>query len=311
MNRQMLKSKIHRATVTEARVDYVGSITIDSELMDLADITPYEKVLVADIDNGARLETYAIEGPPGSGVVCMNGAAARLVEQGDKVIIMTFASYEDSEARIAPPAGGVRRRQQPAGLRKGRLRVTSDPAAASDRAALSAVFERVIATALSEDLGPAGAEADITTVSTVPADTLGEGVVTAKHPGVVAGLEALSATFNQMDARVTVDLDVQDGATVESGDKLATVRGPARAILTGERTALNLLGHLSGIATLASAFVRRAPSAKIVETRKTLPGLRALEKYAVTCGGASNHRFSLVGRRPDQGQPHRGRRRRG
>jgi aspartate 1-decarboxylase len=103
MNRQMLKSKIHRATVTEARVEYIGSITIDSELMELADITPYEKVLVADIDNGARLETYAIEGPSGSGVVCMNGAAARLVEQGDKVIIMTFASYEDSEARNHRP----------------------------------------------------------------------------------------------------------------------------------------------------------------------------------------------------------------
>jgi aspartate 1-decarboxylase len=103
MIRQMLKSKIHRATVTEARVDYVGSITIDSELMDLADITPYEKVLVADIDNGARLETYAIEGPPGSGVICMNGAAARLVERGDKVIIMTFANYDDAEARSHRP----------------------------------------------------------------------------------------------------------------------------------------------------------------------------------------------------------------
>jgi aspartate 1-decarboxylase len=99
----MLKSKIHRATVTEARVDYIGSITIDSELMELADITPYEKVLVADIDNGARLETYAIEGPPGSGVVCMNGAAARLVEQGDKVIIMTFAAYDNDEAREHRP----------------------------------------------------------------------------------------------------------------------------------------------------------------------------------------------------------------
>ena len=99
MIRHMLKSKIHRATVTEARVDYVGSITIDAELMDLADIVPYEKVLVADCDNGVRLETYAIKGAPGSGVVCMNGAAARLVEKGDKVIIMTFAEYDDAEAK--------------------------------------------------------------------------------------------------------------------------------------------------------------------------------------------------------------------
>ncbi len=103
MIRHMLKSKIHRATVTEARVDYVGSITIDADLMDRADIVPYEKVLVADCDNGERLETYAIKGAPGSGVVCMNGAAARLVEKGDKVIIMTFADYDDDEARSYRP----------------------------------------------------------------------------------------------------------------------------------------------------------------------------------------------------------------
>ena len=103
MTRYLLKSKIHRATVTEARVDYVGSITIDADLMDRADIIPYEKVLVADVDNGVRLETYAIEGPPGSGVVCMNGAAARLIEKSHKVIIMSFASYDDAEARSHRP----------------------------------------------------------------------------------------------------------------------------------------------------------------------------------------------------------------
>lgn len=103
MTRYLLKSKIHRATVTEARVDYVGSITIDSELMDRADILPYEKVLVADVDNGVRLETYAIEGPAGSGVVCMNGAAAKLVDKGHKIIIMSFAEYEDAEARTHRP----------------------------------------------------------------------------------------------------------------------------------------------------------------------------------------------------------------
>ncbi len=293
MVREMLKSKIHRATVTEARVEYVGSITIDSELMELADITPYEKVLVADIDNGARLETYAIEGPPGSGVVCMNGAAARLVEKGDKVIIMTFASYEDSRGAHAPSARHLRRRRQSPRSRKGRLRLSSDAAPGSDRAALTTALDRVIATALVEDLGSMGAEADITTVSTVPADTLSEGTVIAKQHGVIAGLEALSVAFGQLDDRVEVELLKRDGNIVQPGDKLATVRGPARAILAGERTALNLLSHLSGIATLANAFVQRAPEAKIVETRKTLPGLRALEKYAVTCGGATNHRFSL------------------
>jgi aspartate 1-decarboxylase len=101
--RQLLKSKIHHATITEANVEYVGSITIDPELMDLADIVPYEKVLIADIDNGARLETYAIEGPRGSNLVCMNGAAALLVEKGHRVIIMSFASYDDVEAKTHRP----------------------------------------------------------------------------------------------------------------------------------------------------------------------------------------------------------------
>jgi aspartate 1-decarboxylase len=103
MIRQLLKSKIHRATVTEARIDYVGSITIDRELMELADIVEYEKVLVADIDNGARLETYAIEGAPGSGAMCMNGAAAHLVQKGHKIIVMTFADYDESEAQMHHP----------------------------------------------------------------------------------------------------------------------------------------------------------------------------------------------------------------
>ena len=105
MVRYLLKSKIHRATVTEACVEYVGSITIDADLMERADITPYEKVLVADVDNGVRLETYAIEGPSGSGVVCMNGAAARLIEKGHKVIIMSFAGYDDAEASGHRPRG--------------------------------------------------------------------------------------------------------------------------------------------------------------------------------------------------------------
>lgn len=103
MIRYLLKSKIHRATVTEARLDYVGSITIDRELMDLADIHDYEKVLVVDVDNGARLETYAIPGKPGSGTICMNGAAARLVSSGDKVIIMTFAGLDPDQVRTHHP----------------------------------------------------------------------------------------------------------------------------------------------------------------------------------------------------------------
>jgi aspartate 1-decarboxylase len=103
MQRTMLKSKIHRATVTEANVDYVGSITIDTDLMMAADILPYEKVAVVDIDNGARLETYAIEGAAGSGAIEMNGAAARLVHKGDRVIIMSYAQIDDAEARKLHP----------------------------------------------------------------------------------------------------------------------------------------------------------------------------------------------------------------
>jgi aspartate 1-decarboxylase len=95
MRRRMMKSKIHRATVTGADLNYVGSISLDPELMALADILEYEQVSVLDIDNGARLETYAIVGEPGQ--VCLNGAAARLVHTGDRVIIITYADYEQAE----------------------------------------------------------------------------------------------------------------------------------------------------------------------------------------------------------------------
>ncbi|MEM6673183.1 MAG: aspartate 1-decarboxylase [Planctomycetota bacterium] len=95
--RQFLRAKIHRATVTEANLDYVGSVTIDVELMDRVDIAPYEKVLIVDNTNGARLETYAIPGPPGSGIIGINGAAAHLVHEGDQVILMAFGYAEKPE----------------------------------------------------------------------------------------------------------------------------------------------------------------------------------------------------------------------
>ena len=99
MFRTVFKSKLHRATVTQACLDYVGSITIDEDLMEAADIFINEKVQVVDINNGERLETYAIPGPRGSGVICLNGAAARLVQPGDKVIIITYAVVDDKEAK--------------------------------------------------------------------------------------------------------------------------------------------------------------------------------------------------------------------
>jgi len=97
MRRRMMKSKIHRATVTDANLHYVGSITVDRDLMDQADLLEYEQVAVVDIDNGARLETYVIEGARGSGDICLNGAAARLVSPGDRVIIISYADYEAAE----------------------------------------------------------------------------------------------------------------------------------------------------------------------------------------------------------------------
>ena len=103
MFRTVFKSKFHRATVTQACLDYVCSITIDEDLMDAADIFINEKVQVVDINNGERLETYAIPGPRGSGVICLNGAAARLVQPGDKVIIITYAVVDEKEAKNWKP----------------------------------------------------------------------------------------------------------------------------------------------------------------------------------------------------------------
>ena len=103
MQRQMLKSKVHRATITDCDVDYVGSITLDPELMRQADMLPNEQVHFWDIENGSRFVTYVIEGEPGSGVVQINGAAARLVREGDKVIVASFAAYDDTDLERYSP----------------------------------------------------------------------------------------------------------------------------------------------------------------------------------------------------------------
>ena len=97
MRRRMMKSKIHRATVTDADVHYVGSITVDRDLMDAADLLEYEQIAVVDVDNGARLETYVIEGERGSGAICLNGAAAHLIHPGDRVILISYAEVDDAE----------------------------------------------------------------------------------------------------------------------------------------------------------------------------------------------------------------------
>ncbi len=103
MRRRMMKSKIHRATVTDADLHYVGSVTVDADLMAAADLVEYEQVAVVDIDNGNRLETYVIEGAAGSGDICLNGAAARLVSPGDKVIVISYADYDQDELAAYEP----------------------------------------------------------------------------------------------------------------------------------------------------------------------------------------------------------------
>lgn len=103
MYRTMMNAKLHRATVTEANLNYVGSVTIDEDLLDAVDILPHEKVQIVNNNNGARLETYVIPGPRGSGVICLNGAAARLVQPGDKVIIISYCQISDEEAKKHKP----------------------------------------------------------------------------------------------------------------------------------------------------------------------------------------------------------------
>jgi nicotinate-nucleotide pyrophosphorylase (carboxylating) len=150
----------------------------------------------------------------------------------------------------------------------------------------------VIAAALAEDLGEAG---DVTTLAIVPADVVAKAAFVSRQAGVVAGLEAARAVFALIESDVEFVACVQDGARIRPGTVLAHVRGPARALLTCERTALNLLCHLSGVATATAAFVDelKDTGCTVRDTRKTLPGLRALQKAAVVAGGGVNHRMGL------------------
>jgi len=153
-------------------------------------------------------------------------------------------------------------------------------------------IDEAVTRALAEDLGRAG---DVTSTATIPADARGRGVVVARQPGVIAGLPLVEAVFRKLAPDVGITAHGRDGGAVEAGDALMTIAGNARAILAGERVALNFLGHLSGIATATGAFVARVAHTRtrVTCTRKTTPGLRALQKYAVRCGGGFNHRFGL------------------
>lgn len=154
------------------------------------------------------------------------------------------------------------------------------------------LYEDVVRAALREDLGRAG---DLTTDALVPDGSTAAGTIVARHGGTIAGIAVAASAFRLLDSTVEVEAALGDGALVDAGGDIVRVTGPARAILSGERTALNFLGHLSGIATLTAAYVHAVAGsrARIVCTRKTTPGLRALEKYAVRCGGGANHRFGL------------------
>lgn len=152
--------------------------------------------------------------------------------------------------------------------------------------------EKAVRHALDEDLGRAG---DITSAATIPAGKQAKARLVARKPGTIAGLVCAAEAFAQLDPKISFQAKIRDGARVAAKDLLAEISGDAKAILSAERVALNFLGHLSGVATLTAAYAEKIKhtKAKIVDTRKTTPGLRALEKYAVRCGGGVNHRMGL------------------
>ncbi|WP_454857285.1 carboxylating nicotinate-nucleotide diphosphorylase [Rhizobium binxianense] len=154
------------------------------------------------------------------------------------------------------------------------------------------IVEPLVRAALLEDLGLAG---DVTSAAVIPEEHRSTVVMAARQPGVIAGFDAAELAFQLVDPRIVLTRHLQDGTAVKPGDVIAMIEGPSRGLLTAERTALNFLGHLSGIATVTSGIVSaiEGTKASVACTRKTTPGLRALEKYAVRAGGGMNHRFAL------------------
>ncbi len=154
------------------------------------------------------------------------------------------------------------------------------------------VIEQAVNMALLEDFGRAG---DITTNSVIAAGTRAEAVIRARAPGRLAGIDLAAAAFRLLDTELRFTAEAGDGARIEAGQVVARLSGAARGILSGERVALNFLGHMSGIATATDRLMRliEGTGAVVCDTRKTTPGLRVFEKYAVRCGGGANHRFGL------------------
>ena len=154
-------------------------------------------------------------------------------------------------------------------------------------------YAAIVDLALQEDLGPEGL--DLTAAWLVPAQAQASATIVARRPGVIAGLQVAGAVFNRLSPQIVCSPRAEDGTALQPGQVVLELAGPARALLTGERTALNFLQRLSGVATLTRAFVEAVAgtAARITDTRKTTPGLRTLEKYAVCVGGGVNHRFGL------------------
>jgi nicotinate-nucleotide pyrophosphorylase (carboxylating) len=154
------------------------------------------------------------------------------------------------------------------------------------------MIEPIVRMALAEDLGRAG---DVTALACIPEGARMRALVGARKPGVLAGMACMRLAVHAMDPKASVQVRINDGQAFEAGATLAEIEGDARALLSAERTGLNLLGRLSGIATLTQQYVQEVSGSKarIADTRKTTPGLRALEKHAVACGGGINHRFGL------------------
>ena len=210
--------------------------------------------------------------------------------------------------RLSGGPGGGRSEGQPDLVATGRRSPLGDPfaaqanpvdpasaAAPTDLAPLSPLlYEPLVRAALAEDLGRAG---DVTSEAVVPAGLAAEAVVVARAAGRLAGLDVAAAAFRLLDPSLTLAAAARDGEDVEAGAVLLRLAGAARSILGAERVALNVLGHLCGVATatrdVARAVAAVNPRARVADTRKTLPGLRALQKYAVRAGGGANHRFGL------------------
>src|SRR5258705_46878 len=206
---------------------------------------------------------------------------------------MPHASHHDDTCRSARDRGVTVRARAGAYRGAGAHIVTTSASLLHPEAFLSPLaIADAVQRALDEDLGRAG---DITSIATIPETTQALAILVARQAGVIAGLPLAVATFQKLAPDINIQAHFRDGGTVAAGLRVLTISGPARAVLAGERTALNFVGRLSGIATLTADYFRHAAGTnlRICCNRQNTPGLRALQKYAVRCGGGFNHRFGL------------------